>query len=91
VDIGGGTHGGLLRALRVTYDPEHATAVGAGENQGERLREYRVVREVEVLGEWEGATAHRFTTRQPAAGQGQAILVQSADLRVIGAADQPPA
>jgi hypothetical protein len=87
VDIGVGA--GPMRALRVIYDPEHATAVGAGENEGEQLREYRIVREVETLGEWDG-TARRFTTKRAAAGQGQAILVQSADFRVIGAADQPP-
>jgi hypothetical protein len=88
VDIGAGT--GSLRALRVTYDPEHATSVAAGENEGEKLREYRIVRDVAVLGEWEG-TAHRFALQPPGIGQGQAILVQSAALRLIGAADQPPA
>jgi hypothetical protein len=42
-----------------------------------------------VLGEWDG-TAQRFTLQRPGIGQGQAILVQSAALRLIGAADQPP-
>jgi hypothetical protein len=79
-----------VRALRVVYDPEHATAVGAGENQGEKLREYRIVREAELLGEWDGS-ARRFTMKPPGPGQGQVVLVQTADLRVIGAADQPPA
>jgi len=87
VDIGAGT--GPMRALRVTYDPEHATSIAAGENEGEKLREYRIVRDVEMLGEWDGA-AQRFTLQRPAAGQGQAILVQSAALRIVGAADQPP-
>jgi hypothetical protein len=79
-----------VRALRVVYDPEHATAVGAGENQGEKLREYRIVREAELLGEWDGS-GRRFTMKPPGPGQGQVVLVQTADLRVIGAADQPPA
>ena len=74
VEIGAGT--GPMRALRVVYDPEHATDVRAGENDGERLREYRIVREVEVLGEWDGG-ARRFTARTPGAAQGQVILVQS--------------
>ena len=30
---------GPVRALRIVYDPEHATDVAAGENDGERLRE----------------------------------------------------
>lgn len=87
VEIGAGP--GPVRALRIVYDPEHATDVGAGENEGERLREYRIVREVETLGEWDGS-ARRFATRPPGPGQGQVILVQSVDLRVVGAADQPP-
>jgi hypothetical protein len=78
-----------VRALRVVYDPEHATDVGGGENEGEKLREYRIVREVETLGEWDGS-AHQFTAKPAGPGQGQAILLQTADFRVIGAADQPP-
>ena len=56
---------GPVRALRVVYDPEHATDVAAGENDGERLREYRIVREVETLADWDGA-ARRFTAKPPA-------------------------
>ena len=55
---------GPVHALRVVYDPEHATDVDAGENDGERLREDRVVREVETLGRM-GGTARRFTVRPP--------------------------
>jgi hypothetical protein len=87
VQIGAGP--GPARALRAVYDPEHATNVGAGENDGERLHEFRIVREVETLGEWDG-NACRFATKAPGPGQGQVILVQSADLRVVGAIDQPP-
>ena len=77
-----------VRALSVIYDPEEATQVGAGENQGERLREYRIVRAVETLGEWDGSARH-FTAKPAGPGQGQAILLQTADFRVIGAADHP--
>ena len=80
---------GPVRALRIVYDPEHATDVAAGENDGERLREYRVVREVETLADWDGG-ARRFITKPPGPGQGQVILVQSPDLRILGAADLPP-
>ena len=80
---------GPVRALRIVYDPEHATDVAAGENDGERLREYRVVREVETLADWDGA-ARRFIAKPPGPGQGQVILVQSPDLRILGAADLAP-
>jgi hypothetical protein len=81
---------GRVRAQRIIYDPEHATHVGAGENEGARLTEYRIVRSVETLAEWDG-TARTLVTALPAEGQGLSVLVQSADLRVIGAADLSPA
>ena len=59
---------GPVRALRIVYDPEHATDVAAGENDGERLREYRIVREVETLADWDGSrtTVHRAGQPVPA-------------------------
>jgi hypothetical protein len=86
VDVGAGP--ARLRALRVLYDPEHATDVASGENEGTRLREYRIVRQVDVLGEWDGAPRH-FAVPSPGSGQGQVVLVQTADLRIVGAADRP--
>ncbi len=83
-----GTAPGPFRVQRIVYDPEHATDVGAGENDGTRLREFRVVREVETLAEWDGTT-RRLTAKPPGPGQGLAILVQSSDLRILGAADLP--
>jgi len=80
---------GPAQALRIVYDPEHLTKVGAGENDGEQLREYRIVRAVEVVAEWDGAV-RELAVRPPRPGQGQVILVQSPDLRIMGAADQPP-
>jgi hypothetical protein len=86
-DIGAGQ--GKLRALSILYDTQHETDVGAGENQGERLREYRIVRQADVLAEWPGA-ARQFTVPPAGTGQGRIILVQSADLRVVGAALSAP-
>ena len=88
VDVGAANSS--LRALSILYDPEHSTDVRGGENDGTQLHDYRVVRQVDVLGEWDG-TARSFDTPLAGAGQGQVILVQTADLRVVGAADQPPA
>jgi hypothetical protein len=79
---------GALRAVLAIYDPEHATDVRAGENQGARLREYRTVRKADVLAEWDGA-ARRLSLPRLAAGQGAVVLVQSAQLRVVGAAELP--
>ena len=87
VDVGGST--GRLRAISILYDPEHATDVASGENEGARLREYRIVRQVDVLGEWDGTPRH-FAITLPGKARGQVILVQSVDLRVVGAANRLP-
>jgi hypothetical protein len=80
---------GRVRAQRIIYDPEHATDVRAGENEGTQLREYRIVRAVETLAEWDVGN-RSFRTPSPDPGQGVAIVVQSPELRVLGAADLPP-
>ena len=80
---------GPVHAEWIVYDPEHATDIGAGENGGERLREYRIVRDVETVAEWDG-TARGLTAKRPGPGQGLAIIVQSPDLRILGAANLPP-
>jgi hypothetical protein len=80
---------GAVSVQHIIYDAEQATDVGAGENEGERLREYRIVREVETLAQGDGA-ARRFIIKLPGRGRGQVILVQSPGLRVLGAADLPP-
>ena len=77
-------------ALLVTYDAEQTTAVGSGENDGRRLREYRIVRSARSETLPAGA-AQEFTLPPLGPGQGAAVLVQSVSSRVIGAADLPPA
>jgi hypothetical protein len=78
-----------VRAQRIVYDPVHTTDVGAGENEGTQLREYRIVRSVETLGEWD-AGSRSFSAGLPGREQGVAVVVQSINLRVVGAADLPP-
>ena len=78
-----------VRALLVSYDPEQATDVHAGENDGARLREYRIVRDAAVLADWDGGP-RRLTAPPVLPGRGAALLIQSAALRVLGAADLPP-
>jgi hypothetical protein len=80
---------GAVSVQHIIYDAEQATEIGAGENEGEQLREYRVVRQVEMLAQGNGAE-RRFTIKRPGRRQGQVILVQSPDLRMLGAADLLP-
>jgi hypothetical protein len=89
VEISVGPASEPFRALNIVYDPEHETDVGAGENNGTRLREYRIVRQADLLAEWDGS-ARQFTAPAAGAGQGHVVLVQGASLRVVGAAELPP-
>jgi hypothetical protein len=86
VDVGATS--GSVRAIRAVYDLERATDIGAGENQGERLHEFRIVRDAAVLDEWDGSP-RRFTLPSASTGQGVAVLLQTADLQIVGAADRP--
>lgn len=85
-----GPAGRTVTALLATYDPQRTTSVGAGENGGRRLMEYRIVREATRLGAWDGA-ARRLTLPAVAAGRGAVLLLQTDDLRIVGAADLPAA
>jgi hypothetical protein len=75
-----------VTGILVTYDAERATQVGAGENQGRKLVEYRVVREARML--------DKLTTKLalPAIPEtsGAVLLIQDANWKVVGAADLPP-
>ena len=81
---------GPVSALLATYDPQSATSIGAGENGGRRLLEYRIVRDATPLGAWDG-TPRRIALPTIPPGRGAVLLVQTADLLVRGAADLPPA
>jgi hypothetical protein len=85
-----GAAGRPVSALLAFYEPEHLTTVSRGENGGRQLREFRIVRGARTLGTWEG-TPRRFDLPAIPPGLGIAVLVQSADLRVLGAADKRPA
>lgn len=75
-----------VTGLLVSYDPEQSTEVGAGENQGRRLTEYRVVREIMTL----DSVAPDIMLPSVPAERGAVLLLQDAAWRVIGAADLPP-
>ena len=85
IDLGGANPPAKL--LLAIYDPEIVTQVGAGENGGRTLREFRVVREVRSLSPTSGEVALGGVS----AAQGAAVLAQDVNGRVIGAADARPA
>jgi hypothetical protein len=76
-----------LTAMLVTYDPEVVTDVGAGENRGHRLAEYRVVRDVVTL----AAVTPRLTLPAMPENRGAVLLIQDAAWHVVGAAELGPA
>jgi hypothetical protein len=82
--------GRQVSALLVLYEPERVTDVARGENSGRQLHEYRIVRQAMPLGIWDGGP-RRLPLPPVPQGLGAAVLVQSADLRVIGAAGLRPA
>jgi hypothetical protein len=71
--------------LMVSYTPRAATSVGAGENGGRRLQEYRIVRSARMI----DAAAGLIALPPIADDQGVVLLVQDSDLRIRGAADAP--
>jgi hypothetical protein len=81
-----GTSDRLLTGLLVTYDPEVVTDIGAGENQGHRLVEYRVVQDVVTL----AALTPRLTLPAVPENRGAVLLIQDAAWHVVGAAELSP-
>lgn len=95
VEVSGVRHGGTLsvavgagsgrgQVLLVGYDAAHVTNVGRGENAGRALTESNIVRSIRFVGEWTGAPLKLEST--PPAGEQAAILIQSPDGAIIGAA-----
>jgi hypothetical protein len=82
VTVGPGTGHGQV--LLVGYDTGHVTNVGRGENTGRTLRESNIVRSIQTVGEWTGAPLKLESTAP--AGDQAAILIQSLDGAIIGAA-----
>jgi hypothetical protein len=85
-----GAAGRAVSALLVAYEAERTTPVGAGENSGRRLAEYRIVREATPVGAWDGGP-RRLTLPAITPGRGAVLLLQTENLRVCGAADLPAA
>ncbi len=84
-----GPAGQQVSALLALYQPEHVTDVARGENGGQQLHEYRIVRNAMALAIWDGAP-RRLALPPIPPGLGAAVLVQGTDLRVLGAAELGP-
>jgi len=81
IEVGAGSGNG--RILLIGFDHEHTTSIGRGENSGRTLTEANVVRSIRTIGQWSGS-AQRLTERFPT-GQDAAVVLESADGRIIGA------
>lgn len=82
VSVGAGA--GHAKVLLVGYDTAHVTQVGRGENAGRSLGEANIVRSIATIGEWRGAPL--TIESAPPAGERAAILIQSPDGAIVGAA-----
>jgi hypothetical protein len=85
IKVGPGT--GQARILLVGFDPSHETPVGRGENSGRTLHESNIVRSLTPLAAWSGSAVELRAA--PPAGESFAVLLQSGDGRIIGAARLP--
>jgi len=79
-----------VSAWLAVFDPMRITAIGGGENDGRRLKEFNIVRQATLLGTWQGP-ARQIAVQPAESGLGMALLVQTADLRIAGAAALPAA
>ena len=82
IDIGDGSGNG--KVLLVGFDHNHETAIRRGENGGRTLRESNVVRSVREVGDWQGKALH-ISEKFPE-GEDAAVIVQTTDGRIVGAA-----
>jgi hypothetical protein len=83
VAIGGGAGKGDI--LLVRFAQRRTTHVGAGENGGRIANDFNGVESLTTLGAWDGSTKE-FPIEPPGSGEGVAVLVQSPDGHMLGAA-----
>lgn len=87
VNVSGGH--GSARVLLIGFDPEHRTAVARGENGGRIIAQANVVRSLRELSSWVGQPL-QFSLAAPA-GENFAVILQSPNGRILGAARSTPA
>jgi hypothetical protein len=76
----------------IGFDREHVTRVLHGENEGQTLRDYQVVRSYQSIGTWHGDALDLTVPATAASGDGgvAVLLQQGGDGRIIGAARLKP-
>ncbi len=72
------------QVIAFAIDPIKHTKVGGGENDGADLTEINVVRSIETLGVWTGSALSKTVKLAP--GQHVAVIVQTPDGAIVGAA-----
>ncbi len=78
VNVGSGRTGQPANVWLVRYDPrQHQVPIRAGENGGRTLPHKNIVREIYLLGKWNGAAASYGTPAAKNAALRSAVLVQS--------------
>jgi hypothetical protein len=90
VDVAIGQSAGAKPAsvILVGFDSSATTAIGRGENAGLRQTEADLVRGIVNLGVWRGESQQLSASPPP--GQNTAVLLQTADGRIVGAARLSP-
>jgi hypothetical protein len=89
IHIGAGIAKQPAAIVLMGFDQEHSTHVLRGENEGQTLREYRIVRSCETIGTWNGAALDLAVPADKVGGDGGvAVLLQQGGGtgRVVGAA-----
>jgi hypothetical protein len=81
-DIGAGQ--GTATVWLIGYDLMHRTSVTGGENGGRSLVEANIVRSLRSLGRWQSGALHTMAAMPE--GERAAIILQSDDGRILGAA-----
>ncbi len=76
-----------IRVFAVFFDKVHHTKIKRGENAGEQLANYNVVRSFEEIGNWSGDAQSITFTNKKAVGDSSAVILQSyLSGKIIGAA-----
>lgn len=86
IAIAVGPGGGAGAVHVVSYDSEHRTPVGRGENGGRTLVEANVVRSFTTVADWSGG-ALTLRRKRPE-GEHVAVFIQAPDGRILGAAKE---
>jgi hypothetical protein len=89
IHVDAGSTGEPATVWLVGFDREHATQVARGENEGQTLREYQIVRTCEAIATWTGEALDITVDAGQVGGDGGvAVLLQlgAGTGRIIGAA-----